>query len=248
MKPKFRRFFSTDNPKAEKATNYGYLNGINYMSPHKSGGTGNLCPHASAGCIALCLGEHAGQAAISETVRESRKRKAEYFMRERKTFMAETFHHIEKLIQTADKANLKPVIRLNGSTDIAFEGISVEIDGSTYRNLMEAFPAVQFVDYTKNPLRFNRTLPPNLHLTFSLSETNETIARDILQRGFNVAAVFANGLPETYLGRSVINGDLHDLRFLDSQGGFIVGLSPKGNKAKRDQSGFVIREYSNHNA
>jgi len=69
----------------------------------------------------------------------------------------------------------------------------------------------------------------------------------LLARGFNVAVVFGSGLPETYLGYPVIDGDKHDLRFLDPKG-VIVGLSPKGNRAKRDESGFVIRNYSTHNA
>jgi len=68
-----------------------------------------------------------------------------------------------------------------------------------------------------------------------------------LAQGVNVAAVFGNGLPETYLSHPVINGDAHDLRFLDPKG-VIVGLSPKGHKAKRDQSGFVIRNYETNNA
>jgi len=62
----------------------------------------------------------------------------------------------------------------------------------------------------------------------------------ILQAGGNVAVVFANGLPDRWNGFPVINGDLHDLRHLDPRG-VVVGLSPKGPKAKRDMSGFVIR-------
>jgi hypothetical protein len=53
-----------------------------------------------------------------------------------------------------------------------------------------------------------------------------------------VAAVFSE-LPETYLGKPVINGDESDLRFLDAQG-VIVGLVAKG-KAKKDKSGFVVQ-------
>ena len=247
MKIQFRRFLSVDSPKAIKANSYGYLNGINYGAPHKSGGVGNLCSHASAGCIALCLGEHSGQAAMSETVRDSRKRKMVFFMKARAEYMAEFAYHVQKLIDNAKKDGLKPAIRPNGSTDIAYEGVGVTVNGVTYRNIMEAFPNIPFLDYTKNPNRFNRKLPPNYHLTFSLSETNEPIARALLARGVNVAAIFDKGLPETYLGHPVINGDLHDLRFLDPKG-VIVGLSPKGHKAKRDQSGFVIRNYQTHNA
>jgi len=53
----------------------------------------------------------------------------------------------------------------------------------------------------------------------------------------NVAAVF-HKVPETYLGRPVINGDETDLRFLDPKG-VIVGLKAKG-KAKKDTTGFVV--------
>ena len=55
-------------------------------------------------------------------------------------------------------------------------------------------------------------------------------------------AALAAGL---YRGFTVIDGDQHDLRHLDASGGerksLIVALSPKGNKAKRDASGFVVR-------
>lgn len=244
MKTKFRRFLSTDNPKAVKASGFGYLNAINYIAPHESGGVGNLCSHASTGCIALCLGEHSGQAAMSETVRDSRKRKAEYFMQEREAFMAEFARHIEKMQKTATENGLKLCVRPNGSTDIAFEGIRF----NGFRDIFEAFPDIVFVDYTKNPNRFARKLPDNYYLTFSLSETNEPIARKLLARGVNVAAVFGSGLPDTYLGRMVIDGDKHDLRHLDPRGGYVIGLSPKGNRAKRDLSGFVIRDYSTNNA
>ena len=63
-----------------------------------------------------------------------------------------------------------------------------------------------------------------------------------LSLGFNVAVVFGQGLPDKYLGHDVIDGTLHDLRHLDPSP-VIVGLDPKGSKAKNDQSGFVIRDY-----
>jgi hypothetical protein len=229
-----------DNPKAIKAKGFGYLNAINYMSPHTSGGIGNLCSHASNGCIALCLGEHSGQAAMSQMVRDSRKRKAAYFMKERQAFMVEFIAHIEKAQAQAHKEGLKLVVRPNGSTDIPFEGVACERNGKAFRNLMAAFPDVQFVDYTKNPNRFKRPLPSNYHLTFSRSETNEAYCDALLSNGFNVAAVFSGSLPDTYLNREVINGDEHDLRHLDPKG-VVIGLSPKGSRAKKDKSGFVIR-------
>jgi hypothetical protein len=54
-----------------------------------------------------------------------------------------------------------------------------------------------------------------------------------------VAVVFEKELPKVSLFREVIDGDIHDLRFLDKQG-VIVGLKAKG-KAFNDSTGFVVR-------
>jgi hypothetical protein len=106
--------------------------------------------------------------------------------------------------------------------------------------IFSAFPRIQFVDYTKNPNRFARQLPANYYLTFSRSESNEADSLRLLAAGHNVAVVFA-ARPSHWNGYRVIDGDLHDLRHLDPKG-VVVGLSPKGNKAKRDMSGFVVRD------
>jgi len=107
--------------------------------------------------------------------------------------------------------------------------------------MSKEFPLVQFYDYTKIPRPYLRARG-NYHVTFSLSESNSATAIDALKHGVNVAAVFhvkrGQPLPETFLGAPVIDGDLHDLRFLDGYRGAVIGLRAKG-KAKRDTSGFV---------
>ncbi len=109
-------------------------------------------------------------------------------------------------------------------------------------NIFDHYPDVQFVDYTKNHTRFARKLPANYHLTLSRSEVNEAECLEALARGVNVAIVFAGDKPAQWNGFDVIDGDKHDLRHLDPRGaGVVVGLSPKGRKAKRDTSGFVVR-------
>ena len=105
------------------------------------------------------------------------------------------------------------------------------------------FPEIQFVDYTKNMRRvLDPNRPANYHLTFSLSETNKAEAEQVLAAGFNVAVVFGNGQPDSFMGHRVIDGTEHDLRHLDPQP-VIVGLDPNGKKAKADTSGFVVRDY-----
>jgi hypothetical protein len=245
MSIQFRRFFSVDSPKAIKANSFGWLNAINYMAPAATAGYGDFCPDATDGCRAICLGEHSGQAAMRKdgednAVTLSRKNKIAYFMRDRQAFLSEASYHISKLKDQALANDLKLAVRLNGSTDIAWEGIR-DSEGKT---LFDHFPTIQFLDYTKNPRRFKRKLPDNYHLTFSRSETNEAQCKELLEQGHNVAVIFAHGLPirRKLWGYRIIDGDKHDLRFLDPKG-VIVGLSPKGNKAKRDMSGFVLRDY-----
>ena len=243
------RIFSTDSAKAAKAMGYGYLNAIHYMAPATMGGVGNLCSHATPSCIAACLGLTSGQAGMvkdiesneaqGNSVRQSRIDKARRFMRDRKAYMRDIVRSIELCERKAMREGLALCVRLNGSTDIAWEGIACERNGVTYRNLFEAFPHIQYVDYTKNHMRLSRPLPSNYHLTLSRHELNETQALAAVSNGHNVAVVF-DKLPASYKGHAVIDGDKHDLRHLDPRG-VIVGLTPKGRKAKRDTSGFVVR-------
>jgi hypothetical protein len=81
-------------------------------------------------------------------------------------------------------------------------------------------------------------LPANYHLTFSRKENNQALVELVANMGGNVAVVF-DKLPETYLGKRVVDGDATDLRFLDPKG-VIIGLKAKG-KAKKDESGFVVK-------
>jgi hypothetical protein len=246
MAIQFDRLLSVDSAKAEKAIKYGYLNGIHYMAPYDTAGAGNLCPSATEGCKALCLGKYSGQASMvadlehgTNSVRESRIAKARMFMYDRETYLRHLERQIVKLVAKAKRNSLVPCVRLNGSTDIAFERMRYGPDRLT---LLERFPEVRFVDYTKIASRLDNA-PRNLSLTFSRAENNDAECLAALARGHNVAVVFGNGLPTTWNGYPVINGDLHDLRQLDPKG-CVVGLSPKGSRAKGDASGFVLRDYT----
>jgi hypothetical protein len=231
--------FAVDSsPKAIKAQAYNYLNAIHYLAPADTSGV-NICPKASAGCKALCLGWFSGQAGIGDDngTRRSRLDKTQRFMRDRKAYLADIVRQIERQQRRAAKREFKLCVRLNGSSDIAWEGIRLD----NGQSLLERFPDIAFVDYTKIASRFDRKLSPNYHLTFSRSETNEQECLDLLARGINVAVVFAGDKPATWHGFECIDGDEHDLRHLDKKGGYVIALSPKGSKAKHDTSGFVVR-------
>jgi len=228
------------NPKLLKGQKKGYLSSVLHLAPADLSGK-NTCPKATAGCKAACLNT-AGRGGIfkkgetTNTIQQARIRKTKMFFEMRDVFMFELVREIKNTIKLATKKDLIPVFRLNGTSDISWEKYSVRRDGTEYNNIFEAFPEVQFYDYTKIVGRKVSHIP-NYHLTFSKADGNDMDVRLAASNGMNVAAVFKE-LPETYIGRPVINGDETDLRFLDPKG-VIVGLKAKG-KAKKDTSGFVI--------
>jgi len=243
LKMKYTQLLSINSDtKTSKGTKYGYLTGILYLAPAKISGR-NFCPNASEGCASACL-YSAGRGKFSN-VQQARIKKSRYFIEHRDEFMLNLINSIEKLIRKAKRENLIPVVRLNGTSDIAWENIKINNYGYN-QSIFELFSDVQFYDYTKSIKRatanykYGKKIIPNYHLTFSQSESNFSAVLNLvdLYKAVNVAVVF-DKLPSKYLGRTVINGDLSDLRFKDAEG-VIVGLVAKGD-AKKDNSNFVVR-------
>jgi hypothetical protein len=220
------------NPKVAKNEKVGVLASVLHLAPANLSGY-EVCPGRSEGCTAACL-HYAGNPQYFNHKTAARVRKTKMFFEQREAFMQQLKKEIEALEKRANKLNMAPAVRLNGTSDIVWERKNV--DG---KSLMEHFPNVQFYDYTKLP-RNPDNLPDNYHLTVSLSESNQDKIDKAIAWGYNIAVVFENKLPETYLGLPVINGDEHDARFVDPKG-VVVGLKVKGPKGKQDGSGFVIR-------
>lgn len=143
-----------------------------------------------------------------------------------------------------------PAIRMNVFSDIRWENIPFPDlrAGVWRRNVFEAFPEIQFYDYTKDPARDLPRLPRNYDLTFSLAETtaNQKHAYRMLQRGMNIAVVFdiaaGHPLPRTFWGVPVIDGDKSDLRFLDPKPR-VVGLRFKNLTGAAAQAEGKKEEY-----
>jgi hypothetical protein len=257
------KLLTVGNPKIQKGTAFGYLTAVLHLAPASLSGY-EVCPKATDGCRAACLntagcgGITAGKGRLTveeiasgkrtNAIQEARIRRTRWYFEDRAAFMATLAADIRKVVKLATRLGLKPAIRLNGTSDIPWERVSYASECGTYwDNLMMHFPEVKFYDYTK---RANRSgLPANYKLTFSLAEGNDSDAGAALLNGMNVAAVFhkvpasyhlpvnLTGDDERLCSVRVIDGDEHDLRFLDPVG-VIVGLKAKGN-AKRDTSGFV---------
>lgn len=239
----------SSNAKLSKnaATTDEWQTSIMYLSPSDSSGLRegfrpvNLCPAASPGCRAACLNT-AGRGAMG-SVQAGRLRKTRLYVQDRAEFNRQLAADLLTLVNRQRRTGVLQAVRLNGTSDVAWEEHQIERDGILYAGVPQAFPELQFYDYTKMVLRAQWTRegswPRNYHLTFSRSEVNDGIVNRLLSSSINIAVVFGgSSLPATWNGREVIDGTLHDMRFLDPPG-CIVGLLAKG-RARKDGTGFAF--------
>lgn len=224
------------NPKIEKGNNGNdYISVILHLKPSKT-----ICPW-SADCLEPCLNT-AGRGGMfkrgenTNNIQKARERKTELFLNHRADFMALLYNDITKAQKYANSLGLQLAVRLNGTSDIPWEGIAFKVGAFKYNNIFESFPSVTFYDYSKG-LKRKVDHIKNYSLTYSRQYANHEQAMSLLKQGKNVAIVF-DKIPTTFRGYKVINGDLSDMRFKDEQG-VIVGLKAKG-KARKDFSGFVV--------
>ena len=147
-----------NNAKTVKGDGSEYLTAIMYMMPWKHAGI-NVCPMAEqAACVDGCLNT-AGRGQMN-SVQAARARKTEWFAKDRNGFMLQLVDDITRFVAYCEKRSIQPCVRLNGTSDIRWE--LIKVNGVT---LMEAFPQVQFYDYTKikSPQR-SCELSPNMVL------------------------------------------------------------------------------------
>lgn len=241
-------------PKTQKSLKeVGVYTGVLHLAPGDASGY-EMCPWRTPGCTKACLGVSTARVRLFPGIQEARIRRTHEFMEERPEFMEDLARDIAAVRRKAQREGLRPAIRLNGTSDQPWEAFPVTVDGVEYRNLMEAYPDVQFYDYSKGVTRVLRSLhtapggdkwPANYHLTYSYNESPHAAidASRVLAAGGNVSAVFRHKpLPQrfTILGTSypVVDATKHDVRYLDPAGS-IAGLSALGT-AVNDTSGFVL--------
>jgi len=221
------KLLNIQNAKTVKGNKRGYLTGILYLASSDESGY-QVCPMAKkAGCEAPCL-DFAGRGKFART-RASRIRKTRLYFENRRLFLEMLRKDIKALIRKADRENLTPCVRLNGTSDLPWNGIIKE------------FPTIQFYDYSKKLA--DKVYQENYHVTFSAGKhTTDIEITEHLRNGRNVAIVFNEKFPRDtalidYLYHPVVDGNETDLRFLDPKG-VIVALTATG-KARKDKGGFV---------
>lgn len=216
-----------------------YVTAILYLAPADLSGFGNVCPTAIlAGCKDGCL-NLAGMG-IYSNVQKARINKTIRWFQNRDKFLQDLFLDISRFVVKCEKHDRLPAVRLNGTSDIQFENYPV----NGFKNIFEAFPNVQFYDYTKIAKRAYKVLPENYHLTLSYSQASPVYAKSVIkahnETGISLAIVVRSKAiaQDSIALPNHISGDETDLRFLDKSNSIVV-LYAKG-KAKKDESGFVI--------
>ena len=233
--------FTNGNPKTDKnlkieSLKKYWIKRLNLAPSNVSGY--ETCASKSIGCSDACLHESGNPVFMPQKTLGRVNRTLLYF-KDRAKFLSMITREIRNHEINCKKHDLKPVVRLNTTSDIMWEN----------HKIFELFPKTQFYDYSKHFKRMLKYLkgdmPKNYHLTFSRNEVNDFQATQVLKAGGNVAVVFRKELPKTYKGFKVVSGDDHDLRFLDDKN-VVVGLKEKltidkkTGKLGRDNSGFVV--------
>jgi hypothetical protein len=174
------------------------------------------------------------------------------------------------MVRGALRRGLRPAVRLNGTSDLAWESIAPD--------LFLDFPGVIFYDYTKSAARVRRMLeardwsasvdspatvigrrvpawwPRNYDLTFSWSGTNGADAVALLRSGARVAVPFHGrppvGARVAWTGGPVwrASADLPTWDVIDGDSTDLRFLDPGAcivglkakGPAKRDRSGWVV--------
>lgn len=221
------KLLTEQSTKLAKGEKLGYLSAVLYLDPSIE----QICPKAGL-CRALCL-KDSGLLGLPAGQNAQRKR-TELLLADRKAFEAQLAVEIERFLRKAERKGMTPCIRINGTSDL--RGLAI--------TMARRFPLVQFYDYSKIPTTRRETWPINYHVTFSHDGPgNANTCLDELGRGTSVAVCFSTKrgetLPAAWYGWPVIDGDAHDLRFLDPHG-VVVGLRAKG-RARKTQSGFVVQ-------
>ena len=187
----------------------------------------NVCPHSTPGCRATCLAD-SGRLGMSPAKRAMLARTA-LFNADESAFWQLAADEIARHRERVARNGKRLVVRVDGTSQVNVE------ERAPW--LLDKFPDVIFQDYAKGPYVTGWSRPNRYVVS---SGTERDTADSIAGRGnvvFPVDLPAGAPLPPTYMGRPVVDGDLHDLRILDPQGENVVMVRVKGHR--RDRHGFI---------
>jgi hypothetical protein len=244
-----------ENLKTEKSSGEGVMTKGLFLAPHATSGLHgfDICPKASSQCREDCLGLTAGgNRAHADHSLSSKVYRTHFLAKHPEHFARILDNEIGNHTRSAKKEGMKAGIRLNGTSDLAWE--------KNAPHLFERHPETQFYDYTKMSNRVGRRdNPSNYHLTLSHTGTDHAESNDrevakTLSRGHGVAMVYQRGksvpkpthVEDVKTGRRypILNGDKDDNTFDRHES---AGLS-EGGQGQGVVSGLQLKGVKNEKA
>lgn len=235
--------FTTQDSSAKTAHNADvttlYEQIVQYMLPHRLSGLINLCPWSTKGCRATCL-HTSGRLGMAKTAKLVRTR---FFVQDPFHYLVVLLTEIERHQRRVAKCGKVLLIRFNGTGDVPIERLPFLFELVATLGT----PPIWF-DYTKGILtsaKQARVASPRSDYYTVASATETTSEASLVDYNENVVVVVdvkAHGaLPAKFWGRDVVDGDRHDMRCLDPQGGVAVLVRAKGDArgVEGDAAGFV---------
>jgi hypothetical protein len=191
----------------------------------------DACVWSTPACRAACVLVTSGNN-VRPSVRKAHAVRTLFLFLFPQAFVTLLWHELE---HAARKYDGGIVARLNVASDIRWELVAPEV--------LE-LAGVAYYDYTKAPIG-QRSAPADYRLVYSVSErpSSERNALEAMRQLATSAVVFERtdaGLPSTWHGFRVVDGDVSDDRTLDPRG-TVVGLLAKGSArhVAGDVHGFV---------
>lgn len=231
-----------NSSKHMKAYKYNELVYTIYFAPAKSSGY-EVCRGRTKACTAACLNlsGHNRMDIHENMINKSRIKKTRLFIEQREFTVRWIKAEIERGQRRAIRTGHTFSVRLNNTSDISPEEFYV-IENGKKKNLLQLFPEVTFYDYTKISTRVKLIKKySNYDLTYSFNGYNTKMCETMLQNNVRVAVVFNGVLPDEYMGRPVVNGDLYDMRYKEPND-VIVGLHYKKVRDKlKTNNKFVVQ-------
>ena len=243
------------NMKTEKSSGEGVSTLGVSLAPHATSGLHgfDVCANASSECRRGCLGLTAGgNRTHADHSLSSKVYKTHFLAKHPEHFARILDNEIGNHVKASKKIGMKPGVRLNVTSDIAWE--------KSAPHLFERHPDAQYYDYTKMANRVGRRdNPSNYHLTLSHTGTDHPESNDrevarTLSRGHGVAMVYQRGkgvprpthVEDVKTGRRypILNGDNDDNTFDRHES---AGLS-EGGQGQGVVSGLKLKGIKNSDA